>query len=325
VHDVIAEALWWMGCRLGTDHPDRAIRITERALTFDAFCETTNELLLDLLVQSGNAPAARQRFEAIDRRFREELGVPPADTVRRPLERPRPTASLPAGALARALLGSARGRLNAGELDRAVETSRRAADVALAVGDPELELASLFLLATTLIHSQSGRSREAKGLLSRALQLATDLGDLASLAAVEREMGFVFAMEPGYGLAEPVLVRSVGHADGAGDDIRAGQATTYLGMCRSDRCDFAAAQRTLEEAVDRLSGVHGLGWQGYAEGMLARCVQRSGDPGLAARIAATAEDHVRRGGWNAVLPWPISREGTPATSVRRGRTPTRKG
>ena len=50
VHDVIAEALWWIGSRLGTEDPDRALRITERALLFDPFCETTNELLLDLLV-----------------------------------------------------------------------------------------------------------------------------------------------------------------------------------------------------------------------------------------------------------------------------------
>ena len=62
---------------------------------FDPFCETTNELLLDLLVQSGNAPVARQRFAVIDRRFREELGVPPADTVRRPLDRPRTSTSVP--------------------------------------------------------------------------------------------------------------------------------------------------------------------------------------------------------------------------------------
>ena len=60
-HDVIAEALWWIGSRLGTSDPNRALRITERALLFDPFCETTNELLLELLVQSGNGRGRRPR------------------------------------------------------------------------------------------------------------------------------------------------------------------------------------------------------------------------------------------------------------------------
>jgi DNA-binding SARP family transcriptional activator len=305
VHDVIAEALWWIGSRIGSADPDRALRITERALLFDPFCETTNELLLDLLVQSGNGPVARQRFRVIDRRFREELGVPPADTVRRPLERPRTTASVPSNVSARALLEAASARLSAGELDRAVETSRRAADVALALGDPKLELSSLLLLAATLIHSHRGRDQEAKGLLSRALQLAGDLDDLAALADVEREMGFVFTMEGGYGLAEPVLARSVDHAVIAGEEVRAAKAQTYLGMCLSDRCDFGQAVDVLSSAIARLSAAEERGWQGYAEGMLARAVERSGDPARGASIAEIGLEHVRRGGWNAELPWPM--------------------
>ncbi len=305
VHDVIAEALWWIGSRLGTTDPSRALRITERALLFDPFCETTNELLLDLLVQSGNAPVARQRFQVIERRFREELGVPPADTVRRPLERPRATSSVSPNASARALLESAAARLGAGELDRAVETSRRAADVALAFGHPKLELSSLLLLATTLIHSHLGRDQEAKGLLSRALQLAGDLDDLASLADVEREMGFVFAMEGSGALAEPVLARSVDHAVAAGVEIRAAKAETYLGMCLSDRCDYERAVDVLNSAIARLSAAEELGWQGYAEGMLARAIERSGDPGRGASIAEIGIEHVRRGGLSGVLPWPM--------------------
>ena len=57
----------------------------------------------------------------------------------------------------------------------------------------------------TLIHGHRGRDQEAKGLLTRALQLAGDLDDLGAQAEVEREMGFVFAMEGTGALAEPVL------------------------------------------------------------------------------------------------------------------------
>ena len=284
VHDVIAEALWWIGSRLGTADPARALRITERALLFDPFCETTNELLLDLLVQSGNAPVARQRFMIIDRRFRDELGVPPSATVRRPLERPRLPTAVPEDVTAAALLESAAGRLRSGELDRAVETARRAADVALAVGNPRLELSALLLLARALIHTHRGRDQEAKGLLSRALQLAGDLGDLAALAEVECEMGFVFAMEGTGALAEPVLSRSIDHAVAAGEHIRAAKAQTYLGMCLSDRCDFEQATAALTAAIAGFRTAKQLGWQGYAEAMLARAIaalRRSARRGLA--------------------------------------------
>ena len=305
VHDVIAEALWWIGSRLGTEDPDRALRITERALLFDPFCETTNELLLDLLVQSGNAPVAHQRLTIIERRFREELGVPLSDTVRRPLQRPRMSSSVPPNVSAPALLEAAAARLRAGELDRAVETSRRAADVALALGDPRLELSALLLLARTLIHSHRGRDHEAKGLLSRALQLAGDLGDLAALAEVECEMGFVFAMEGTGALAEPVLTRSIEHSAAVGDRGRAAKAQTYLGMCLSDRCDYERAQTSLRSAVDVFDAMKQRGWQGYAEAMLARALERSGDPSGGAAMAEIALQHVRRGGWRAVLPWPM--------------------
>jgi hypothetical protein len=39
--------------------------------------------------------------------------------------------------------------------------------------------------------------------------------------------------------------------------------------------------------------------------MLARAIQRSGDPWAAIPIADAGIDHVRQGGWTAVLPWPM--------------------
>ena len=305
MHDVIAEALWWIGSRLGTRDPDRALRITERALLFDPFCETTNELLLDLLVQSGNATVARQRFAIIDRRFREELGVPPSDTVRRPLQRPRVASSVPPSVSAPALLEAAAARLRAGELDRAVETSRRAADVALALGDPRLELSSLLLLARTLIHSHRGRDQEAKGLLSRALQLAGDVGDLAALADVECEMGFVFAMEGTGALAEPVLARSIDHSVAAGELDPRGQGTDLprhvpVGSLRLRAGADRIEHRRRQVRRDKAAGLAGLRRSHARSGR--RTLRRSGRRCSHGRDRL---DHVRRGGWRAVLPWPM--------------------
>ena len=39
--------------------------------------------------------------------------------------------------------------------------------------------------------------------------------------------------------------------------------------------------------------------------MLARAIERSGDPVGGAAMAGIGLDHVRRGGWRAVLPWPM--------------------
>jgi hypothetical protein len=75
-------------------------------------------------------------------------------------------------------------------------------------------------------------------------------------------------------------------------------------MCLSDRCVYERAVGVLDSAIARLSAAAELGWQGYAEGMLARAVERSGDPARGASIAEIGVEHVRRGGSSRVLPWP---------------------
>lgn len=106
-------------------------------------------------------------------------------------------------------------------------------------------------------------------------------------------------------MAEPVLVRSVDHALAVGDATRAAKARTYLGMCLSDRCEYEQATTTLTTAIDGFCAARQQSWRGYAEAMLARAVERSGDPASATELARAGLDHVRRGGWRAVLPWPM--------------------
>jgi DNA-binding SARP family transcriptional activator len=304
-HDSASEALWWASTHLASNDPDRALRLVERGMALDPYCDNVNELLIELLVQSNNYAVARDRVDAIEQRYFDGLGVHLPDTIRRPLERPRTPAGIPSTPSARGLLESARARLTSGDHDRAVETARRAADVALATGDPQLELTSLTFLATTLIHTHRGRYEEAKGLLSRAAQLANELEDPPALAEVERELGFIFVMQGNYSVAEPMLARSAALAGHIDDDVLAGKAETYLGMCLSDRCSWIGAELALSRAVDRFDRAGDRGWQGYAEGTLARMVERSGDPERARPIADRGTEHVRAAGWTAVLPWPM--------------------
>lgn len=305
VHDAAAEAIWWASTQLASKDRERALRMVERGMALDPYCDNVNELFIDLLVQNGNLDVALDRVGALERRYAQGLGVPLPDTIRRPLDRRRTVAGIPSTSSARGLLESARARLSAGDHDRAAETARRAADVALASGDPQLELTSLSFLASTLIHTHRGRDQEAKGLLSRAAQLANELGDRSALAEVEREMAFVFVMEGDYGVAEPLLARSVAHAEGIGDELQAGKAETYLGICRSDRCSWDGAEDALTRAIDRFDRAEERAWQGYAEGTFARMIERSGDPERGRGIATRGTERVRAAGWTAALPWPM--------------------
>ena len=118
-------------------------------------------------------------------------------------------------------------------------------------------------------------------------------------------MAFVFVMEGDYGVAEPLLARSVTHAEDIGDELMAGKAETYLGICRSDRCAWNAAEDALTRAIDRFDRAGERGWQGYAEGTFARVIERSGDPERGRGIAAQGTERVRAAGWTAALPWPM--------------------
>jgi DNA-binding SARP family transcriptional activator len=306
VANVAAEALWWAATRLASKDPERSVRLVERGLSINPYCEGKHELLVDLHLQQGNRAAAVAHVEAVTRLFETDLGLPLPETIRRPLDRPRsPTSIEDAAPSARALLQSARARLAAGDYRGAVQTARRSADVSLAVGDPELELAALTLLASVLIHTHRGRDAEAKGLLARAAQLASDLGHVTAQADIERDVGFVLGMEGQLGAAESALARSVAFADSIGDDERAAKAETHLGMCRSDRCDIDGAEDILARAIERFRDSGALGWQGYAEGMLARVYVRSGDPARALAIARAGEERCRAGAWTAMVPWPM--------------------
>jgi DNA-binding SARP family transcriptional activator len=302
---VAAEAVWWAATRLATSDPGRALRVVQLGLRLDPYCETKNELAVDLHLQMGNVEQATRHVEAATRLFRDELGLPLPETIRRPLERrhrPQLASVVPS---ARALLHSARARFAAGDHDRALDAARRAADESLAVGDAGLELASLVLLATVLIHSHRGRGDEAKGLLTRAAQLANGLGDGAALVDIERELGFVLTMQANYGAAEALLSRSAEAARRIGDVARSAMADTYIGICRSDRGDLPGADAILRDAIEQFRRAGELGWQGYAEGTQARVRRLIGDLAQAADLASQGIDHVREAGWTAMLPWPM--------------------
>ncbi len=298
-------ALRWAAVVLARSDPARAIALVDRALAIDPYDDAANELGIRIEAERGAPLAAQARLSAAERRYRTELGVDPPETLRRPLERPSDPMSVSLDTTARALFDAARARLDAGDYEAAIDAARRAASAAAATDDDRLEAESLAVLAGVLIHSVRGRDREAVGLLDRALELATTLGDERLAAEVERELGYVAFLAARYGAAESILARSAARATLAGDAAGTARALTILGACRSDRADFAAAETTLTDALARLRGL-GDRWEPYAASFLARVRLRTHHADEAGAIAGEATERSRQVGWLSLVPWLMS-------------------
>jgi len=287
---------------LAPSDPERALRLVERALSFEPFDDSLHELAVDIHLAHGGRTAAEAYAAAAERRYRADLDVGLPETVRRPLIRPQRATANPLvdlRAATRALLDAAAARLDAGDYAGAVESARRATADAAASGDPGLESRALTTLAGSLIHSVRGHDAEATGLLERALRLAETDG---SRAEIERELGYVSFLAADYGAAEAALRRSVIVATRADAPASAGRALTLIGACESDRGDFDRAIATLTMAVDTLHST-GDRWEAYALSFLARALVRAGRPAEARPRADRAVALARQGRWLSLLPW----------------------
>jgi len=287
---------------VAASEPERALRLVDRALSFDPFDDALHELAVDLHLAHAGIPAAERYATVAEHRYQAELGVGLPATVRRPLLRPQRAVANPLVDLrvaTRALLDAAGARLDAGDYAGAVEAARRAAGDAAAAGDGALEARALTALAETLIHSVRGRDREATGLLERALRLADTDG---ARAEIERELGYVAFLAADYGAAEASLRRSVIVATRADAPASAGRALSLIGACESDRGDFDRAIATLTTAVDTLHSTSDR-WEAYALSFLARALVRAGRPAEARPRADRAVALAREGRWLSLLPW----------------------
>jgi DNA-binding SARP family transcriptional activator len=306
------DALRWGATLLARSDPERALRLIERGLALDPFDDLLHELAVDVHVMRGATRLAEQYIANVERRYRAELGNDAPLTLRRPLERSRSAVDISAvnaQDVARALLEAAEARLGAGEYAAAEESARRAATHAAATGERALEARALVTLATVLIHGVRGRDREAVGLLTRAVQLAAELGDDRLASEIERENGYIALLSADYGAAEATLQRAIAFAERAHAPGLSGQSLALLGACRSDRGDFAGALRALEEAVAVLERAGDRRWRAFALSFLARAHLRSGNSAQAREMAAASVSEARASGWLSLAPWPMAQLG----------------
>lgn len=291
------------------DDPARALLLLDRVIAADPVDDAAHELIVDLHLARHDRWAADEHLRHAERLYRHELGVPPPAMLWRPLERGAGAPQqppVPPAAAARALLELAAARLDTGEYPAAIDAGRRAADEAAAAGDAGLEARCLLTLAGALIHSVRGRDDEGRGLLGRALRLARAERDLALVAEVERELGYVDFLRAEYGAAEAMLARSIATAARAGDAGQEGRGLTILGACQSDRGAFDEAERTLVSALERLDPAGERRWAAFARSFVARLLLRTGRAEAAREEAGRSVDLARQTGWLSLLPWPMA-------------------
>jgi DNA-binding SARP family transcriptional activator/predicted negative regulator of RcsB-dependent stress response len=281
------DALRWAATMFSHRDPDRALALAERALRSEPFDDGLHELIVEIHTARGDRERARTYIAGLARRYREELAIEPPSSISRPLERPARSAAEPLLRLdvqARALLDIAKVRYWAADFASARDIALRAARQAAESGDRALEARALILGSTTFTGGGLGTAREWTGHLQRALRLANELGDRATIAQIETERGRISAIEGRYGSAEASLRRARRLADDIGDTREAGLARAMLAVCDTDRCEYATAEKELREALPA------IGWAADGMAFLARVLTRTGstDEGKAFADAAVA-------------------------------------
>src|SRR5438093_3550715 len=301
-----ADALRWAATLLSHREPDRALALAERALRSEPFDDALHELIVEIHAARGDRERARTYVAGLTRRYRDELAIEPPASISRPLERAPRSAAEPLLRLdvqARALLDIAKVRFWAGDSASARDIALRAARQAGESGDRALEARALILGSTTYTGGGLGTAREWTSHLQRALRLANELGDRATVAEIETERGRISAIEGRYGAAEASFRRAQRLAEDIGDTREAGWARAMLAACHADRCEYAAAEEDLRAALPA------LGWAPHAMGVLARVLVRAGNVEEGKAFADAAVTRADREGLLAPLPWALVQAG----------------
>jgi DNA-binding SARP family transcriptional activator len=307
-----ADVLRWSATMLSRSDPSRALSLIELGLLQDPFDDALHQLAVETHVARGDGDSATAHIERVRKLYSEELGVEPSPSLTRALERSATPSSGPSishDVSAATLIDVARARLDAAEFDSALGAARRAASMAAASGDKELEARALMTLAGALIHTIHGRDHESFGLLGRAQEVARELEDPVLLADIERELGFIWLIDARYGAAESCLTRSMQWALEAANIPLAAKARVFRALCESDRTDYEGAERDLHLAMADLAPEEHRGYRGYARATLARVLVRTNRLQEARDQATLAIDEVESGGMHGSLPWALAHLG----------------
>ena len=238
---------------LAPSDPEHAIALAERGLLKDPFDDTLHGLIIETHALRGDLARARAYLESVTQRYRTELGIDAPIALTRALHRsptPGPQGASQRAAQLDALLQAAFSRGQGGDFAGAAEMANRAARDAAGDGHDALEMRALIEATNYMSWALSGEPREWLAALQRANNIAVALNDRRALADIERERGRIVFLQGSIGAAEAALRRSLALALEIGDEHYVALARMFIGVCETDRCDYASAETDLRAAVN---------------------------------------------------------------------------
>ena len=293
--------------KLATGDADRAVDLASRVVAANSLDEDAQELLIRAYAATGDRAAAERQRDSCVALFRRELGTDPGQAVldaadpkppRNPGERPATSASVAV------LLETGLAALDAGAVDAAIASLRRAVAEAYEAGDSELLARALLALGSALVHGVRGRDGEGAGVLHEAVGVAERIGAAAPAAQAHRELGYVELLRGRYDRAERWLRKAVSLA---GDDpTERAWAHAVQGIALTDVGRHTHALQELGEAL-RLARKASLGpVEAWALTFIGRSHLLRRELVLAREALEAALGVARQLRWTAFVPLPES-------------------
>jgi DNA-binding SARP family transcriptional activator len=227
----------------------RAVNLASRVVASNSLDEDAQELLIRAYAATGDQTAAERQRDSCVALFRRELGTDPGQAVLEAAD-PKPRRDVrerPAtGASVTVRLETSLAAMDAGAVDAAVASLRRAVAEADEVDDPELQSRALLALGSALVHGVRGRDGEGAGVLHEAIGVAERIGAAAPRAQAHRELGYVELLRGRYDRAQRWLRTAVSLA--GADPAERAWAHTVQGIALTDVGRHCDALYELREA-----------------------------------------------------------------------------
>lgn len=152
-----------------------------------------------------------------------------------------------------ALVRSAEASLALGQFAKAVDTLRRALDIATPTGDNALEATVNASLGNA--YAMNGRAEMAKAMLESSVTLAEQTGDQETAASASNNLGNLLAGQGRFDEATRAYRRAIDGAEAAGNKALLARATANLARLSVDTAQYAEASKRLNQSLRLVEGL----------------------------------------------------------------------
>lgn len=290
---------------LATGSATAAARLAARAIAIDPLNPDSQSVLVRSLTAAGDRAGARRQALRCTDLFRRELGcAAPAEVLAAAsVVVPRRQRAAVTAAAVRSYLEAGQASLAAGAVDRGLEQLRRAAGMAVEVGQPVLRAEAFIALAGARVHGTGERGTAVRGLLQEAAALARSAGAGDLVGAACRELGFLALQR---GQLDRALVWLDEGTRAATDDAERARLLGVRGMCLGDGADHAGALQALTASVALARRLGDARQEAWSLSLVGRTHVLRGEHRAAAVVLDRALATVGQQGWTAFRPWPAA-------------------